>query len=69
MEEDLDTDFDEWFYTARSPDKDMPWGTHLIYEVCDNDPDKFEIGCKLLLVAFKAGKLAQEKKKEITNEC
>lgn len=48
-------EYERWFFTARSPDKDMPWGTHLIYQVCDNDEKKFEIAEKILQEAFKAG--------------
>lgn len=49
-------EFDKWFYTARDPVKDMPYGTHLIYSVCDNDQKRFEIGCELLRAAFEGGR-------------
>lgn len=48
-------EFEKWFYTARSPEKDMPWGTHLIYQVCDNDPKRFELACEIMQRAFMAG--------------
>lgn len=51
----LDKKFDRWFYTARDPVKDLPYGSHLIYRVCDNDKDRFEIGCELLKAAFVGG--------------
>lgn len=51
----LEGKFERWFYTARDPVKDMPYGTHLLYRVCDNDKDKFEIGCELLMAAFVGG--------------
>lgn len=51
----LDEKFDQWFYTARDPVKDLPYGSHLIYRVCDNDKDRFEIGCELLKAAFVGG--------------
>ena len=47
--------FEHWFYTARDPEKDMPYGSHLIYRVCDNDAERFYIGFELLEVAFTSG--------------
>lgn len=55
---ELEGKFERWFYTARDPVKDMPYGTHLLYRVCDNDKDKFEIGCELLMAAFVGGHAA-----------
>lgn len=48
-------EYDRWFYTARSPDKDMPYGTHMIYQVCDGDEKKFEIAESIMRTAFIAG--------------
>jgi hypothetical protein len=48
-------EYEKWFFSARSPDKDMPYATHLIYQVCDNDEKKFEIAEGIMRAAFIAG--------------
>lgn len=60
--------FDRWFYTARHPKTDMPYGSHLIYRVCDKDEDKFEEGCEILKAAFEGGYKAALPGKPMTED-
>jgi hypothetical protein len=57
-----DDQYEHWFYNARHPETDMPYGTHLLYQVCDQNEYKFQKGEELLKVAFLAGMEAQKKK-------
>ena len=52
---DADKAYEKWFFTARNPVTDMPWGTHLIYRICDRDDKKFEEAEMIMQTAFKAG--------------
>ena len=60
MSDDIDPDFEKWFYNARDPATNMPYGTHLLYKVCDNDGPKFDEGVRLLEIAFEAGRDAEK---------
>jgi hypothetical protein len=48
-------EYEHWFFTARDPEKSMPYGTHMLYRVCNGDPDKFQIAEDIMRIAFEAG--------------
>lgn len=58
--------FEAWEFTVRNPKSDMPWMTHMIYQVCDNDENKFEIACEIVGkawdAAYEAGVKAEREK-------
>lgn len=51
----INTEYEKWLRRARDPETGMPYGTHLIYKVCDGDDKRFEEGERLLRIAFEAG--------------
>lgn len=53
------SDFDCWLFSSWEPDG-MPTMSHLLYKVCDKDPEKFNKGIELLQKAFEAGKNAAQ---------
>ncbi len=57
-------EYEKWFYTARDPKCNSPYGTLLIYQVCEKNDKKFEIAENIMQVAFVAGMQAQKNKLE-----
>ena len=53
------TEADKLILSLQDPSTNMPAATTLLYRVCDNDPTKFEEGCRILELFINA---ALEKK-------
>ncbi len=47
--------FDNWTYRTVNEKTGMPLLTHLLYEVCEDNAEKFEKACEMLQLAFEGG--------------
>jgi hypothetical protein len=48
-------EFEQWTYTGKDPQTNMPWVTTMLYRVCGQDGDKFDEAVRILQAAFEAG--------------
>jgi hypothetical protein len=52
--------YEQWFYTAKDPKYNYPYGTLMMYQVCEQDSAKFKIAEGIMQIAFKAGVQAEK---------
>lgn len=48
------TPYENWFYHSRDTNR-MPYGTNMLYAVCDNDQNRFQEAERIIQAAFEAG--------------